>query len=66
MIHKGINFRKLVRNYKNGWIAISKKFDRVIYHGKTLKETVNKTKNTKERVYYFPVEKNYSHLVGKF
>lgn len=64
MIHKGINFRALVKNYKNGWIAISKKFDRVLYHGITLKETMKKTKNTKDRVYYFPVEKNYSHFVG--
>lgn len=59
-----INFVKLLKDYKSGWVAISSDYKSVILSGKTLKEVTGKAKELKERVYFFPVEKNYSDFVG--
>jgi predicted RNase H-like HicB family nuclease len=59
-----IDFVKLLKNYKSGWVAISADFKKVVFTGKTLKETMKKAQKTKEKVYYFPVEKTYSNFVG--
>ena len=64
MKQKKIDFVKLLKPYKEGWVGISDDFKRVISHGKTLKEITKKGKGHKQKVYYFPAGKNYSHFVG--
>ncbi len=59
-----IDFIKLLKGYKSGWIAISHDFRHVLFHGKNLKEAMKKAKNAKEKVYYFPAGESYSNFVG--
>lgn len=61
---KRIDFVKLLKNYKSGWVGISSDFKSVILSGKTLKEAREKAKKIKEKVYFFPAEKSYSNFVG--
>lgn len=61
---KSINFQKLLKGYKTGWVAISADFKRVVLRGKTLTEARKKAKNRKEKLYYFPVGEKYSNFVG--
>ncbi len=63
-MHKAINFVKLLKQYKSGWVAISSDFKRVVFSGKTLPETRKKAKNHKQKVYYFPAGEKYSNFVG--
>ncbi len=64
MTQEKINFVKLLKGYKNGWVAISSDFEKVIVSGRTLKETMNEAQRLSKQVYYFPVEKSYSNFVG--
>ena len=64
MKQKKIDFIKLLKGYKTGWVAISSDFNNVVVAGKTLKETMKKAEKIKQDVYYFPVEKSYSNFVG--
>lgn len=64
MKRKGINFVNLLKKYKSGWVAISKDFTTVVFHGKTLKETMRKASKSDEKVYYFPAGEKYSNFVG--
>ncbi|OGG03238.1 hypothetical protein A2W14_06970 [Candidatus Gottesmanbacteria bacterium RBG_16_37_8] len=67
MIKKKINFVKLLKNYKKkGWVAISHDFNRVLFYGKTLKETTRKAKLSKRKIYFFPTGEKYSRFVGLF
>ncbi|KKS95751.1 MAG: hypothetical protein UV73_C0014G0028 [Candidatus Gottesmanbacteria bacterium GW2011_GWA2_43_14] len=60
-----INFIKLLKDYpQKGWVAISSDFDRVVLHGKTLREIRNKAKKTDEKVFFFPTGEKYSHFTG--
>lgn len=59
-----IDFVKLLKGYKSGWVAISSDFKSVVLSGKTLKEAMGKAKKLKEKVYFFPAEKNYSDFIG--
>lgn len=59
-----IDFVKLLKDYKSGWIAISSDFSKVVLSGKTLKEVMKKSKSMKEKLYYFPAEKSYGNFVG--
>lgn len=59
-----INFVTLLKEYKSGWVAITPDFKRVLFHGKTLKETRKKAKISKEKLYYFPAGENYSNFIG--
>ncbi|MBI2611210.1 hypothetical protein HYW54_00500 [Candidatus Gottesmanbacteria bacterium] len=59
-----IDFLRLLRNQKKGWVAISRNFDKVIFHGKTLKETMKKASQYKDKLYYFPSGESYSNFVG--
>lgn len=61
---KPINFKKLLKNYDRGWVAISADFSRVISYGKTLSILRKKTKDLKEKVFYFPSGERYSNFVG--
>jgi len=64
MTHKGINFICLLKKYKKGWVAISQDFKRVVFSGKTLKDTMEKARNYNQKVYYFPAGEVYSDFVG--
>lgn len=63
-MQKTINFIKLLKNYRKGWVAISADFERVVFSGKTLSEARKKAKNYKEKVYYFPAGEEYSNFLG--
>lgn len=64
MKQRKIDFVKLLKPYKNGWVGISGDFSHVLFHGKSLKDITRKAKNKKEKIFYFPAGKNYSHFVG--
>jgi len=64
MIHDKINFVKLLKKYKSGWVGISEDFKSVVLSGKTLNEVVEKAKTLKEKVYFFPAGKSYSDFIG--
>lgn len=64
MIRKGINFARLLKKYKKGWVGISHDFKRVLLYGKTLKATKEKAKKIDQKVFFFPSGEKYSHFVG--
>ncbi|MEK7450666.1 MAG: DUF5678 domain-containing protein [Patescibacteria group bacterium] len=64
MKYPKINFVKLLKDYKDGWVAISSDFKSVVFHGKDLREVMKKTKSSKEKIYYFPAGQSYSNFVG--
>lgn len=64
MKQAGINFVKLLKPYKKGWVAISHDFKRVVYHDKSLKRLTAKGKSSKQKLYYFPSGDHYSDFVG--
>ena len=59
-----IDFTKLLRGYRDGWVAISSDFKSVVSSGKSLKDVMKKVKNSKEKLYYFPAGESYSNFVG--
>ncbi len=59
-----IDFVKLLKDYKSGWVGISSDFRSVVLSGKTLKEVREKAKKIKEKIYFFPAGKSYSDFVG--
>lgn len=61
---KGIDFVKLLKGYTSGWVAISSDFSRVVLFGKTLKEVRQKSKDIKDKLYFFPAGESYSDFVG--
>lgn len=63
-MQKKIDFTKLLKGYRSGWVGISADFKRVISHGKTLSEARKKTKHRKEKIYYFPSGEKYSRFAG--
>lgn len=65
MKKNNINFVKLLKNYKVGWIGISSDYKSVLLSGKTLKEARNKAKKLKEKVFFFPAGQSYSDFIGQ-
>lgn len=61
---KQINFVKLLKGYKPGWVGISSDHKKVLVWGKTLHETAKKAKALKEKVYFFPSGRTYDNFVG--
>jgi hypothetical protein len=61
---KKVDFVKLLKNYKSGWVAISSDYSKVVLSGKTLKEVQDKASNIKEKLYYFPAGESYGNFVG--
>ena len=53
-----IDFVKLLKGYKSGWVGISSDFKSVVISGKTLKEAKEKAKTKKEKLYFFPAGNN--------
>ncbi len=64
MKQKGINFNILLKNYKKGWVGISRDFKKVVVYGKTLASTMKKAARMKEKPYYFPSGQAYSNYIG--
>lgn len=64
MKQKGINFVKLLKNYKSGWVGISTDHSKVLFWGKTLKSVMQKAQQAKEKVFFFPIEKSYDNFIG--
>ena len=59
-----IDFIKLLKGYKAGWVGISSDFKKVLVWGKTLDEASQKAKTITEKVYYFPAGESYSNFIG--
>jgi len=59
-----IDFVKLLKGYKSGWVGISPDFKQVLVWGKTLDEATQKAEKFKEKIYYFPSGESYSNFVG--
>lgn len=59
MKHKRIDFIKLLKKYRKGWVAISQDFSKVVFYGKTLQEAMKKAANYGKKVYYFPTGEIY-------
>jgi len=64
MKQKRIDFVRLLKGYKSGWVGISADFTSVVLSGKSLKEVMRKSKKMKEKVYFFPAGQTYSDFVG--
>ncbi len=64
MVHNKIDFNNLLKGYKKGWVAISSSHKKVVYHGKTLKSVMSKSKENKDKLFYFPSGEKYSNFVG--
>lgn len=65
MKQKKIDFIKLLKGHRNGWVGISSDFNKVVASGKSLKEVMKKsTQKTDEKVFFFSVEENYSGFIG--
>lgn len=59
-----INFVRLLKGYKDGWVGISQDHKKVVLWGKTLHEATRKAKEMKEKVFFFPAGQSYSNFVG--
>lgn len=64
MRQKKIDFVKLLKGYKSGWVGISSDHNKVVAWGKTLQQVREKTKNIQDRIYFFPSGESYSNFVG--
>lgn len=64
MKHVRIDLRKLLKGYGKGWVGISSDFKKVLYYGKTLESVRKKSKNSKEKIYFFPSGEDYSNYLG--
>ena len=59
-----IDFVKLLRGYKAGWVGISSDFKKVLVWGKTLDEATQKAKRFEKKIYFFPSGESYSNFIG--
>lgn len=64
MTKKPINFAKLLRGYKAGWVAISSDFRSVLFAGNSLKTLKKRSEKLGKKVYFFPAGKSYSNFIG--
>ena len=64
---KPINLTKTLKGYYDGWVAMSKDYKRVLYHGKNFIELMGKVeKDSKQNeVVLFPTSKDYRGFVGE-
>ena len=60
-----IDFVKLLKGYKSGWVGISSDFKKVVVWGKTLDEAHKTAKIIKDKVYFFPAGESYGNFVGQ-
>ena len=64
MRQKKIEFIKLLRDYKSGWVGISPDHKKVLVHGKTLKEARLKAESRKLDLFFFPAGERYDNFIG--
>lgn len=64
MKHNKINFVKLLKGYKSGWVGISSDHKKVVAWGKTLKDAREKAKKISQKLYFFPAGESYGNFVG--
>lgn len=64
MKKSAINFVKLLKGYKSGWVGISSDHKKVVAWGKTLKQVREKTKKIQDCIYFFPSGESYGNFVG--
>lgn len=65
MKYDKINFVKLLKGYRSGWVGISSDHKKVVAWGKTLKQVREKAKKIQDRIYFFPAGESYGNFVGK-
>lgn len=63
MRQKKIDFVKLLKGYKSGWVGISSD-PKVLVHGETLKEAKLKAEKKKLDLFFFPAGEKYDNFVG--
>lgn len=54
MKQKKIDFVKLLKGFKSGWVGISTDHKKVLVHGETLKEAKLKAEEKKIRLIFLP------------
>ena len=64
MKQAAINFVKLLKGYKAGWVGISSDHKKVVVWGKTLHQARESAKTIQDRIYFFPAGESYSNFVG--
>ena len=64
MTKKPMNFTKLLRGYKAGWVAISSDFRSVLFSGRNLKTLKKRSEKLGKKVYFFPAGKSYNNFIG--
>ncbi len=67
MVSKSINFKKLLKGYDKGWVAISSDFKSVIEFSTTLEDLrkkISKKNIDQKDIYYFPSGESYTNYVG--
>ena len=64
MKQKSVDFRKLLKGYRSGWVALSPDFEKVLFYAKTLPKVTKKAEAHGGKVYYFPTGETYSNFVG--
>lgn len=65
MKKNSINFVKLLKGYKSGWVGISPDHKSVLVSGATLRDAREKAKKTNQKLYFFPAEESYGNFVGQ-
>ena len=64
MKQKKIDFAKLLKDFKSGWVGISSDHKKVLVHGGTLREARLKAEKKKLDLYFFPAGEKYDNFVG--
>ncbi|OIP57969.1 MAG: hypothetical protein COX79_05620 [Candidatus Levybacteria bacterium CG_4_10_14_0_2_um_filter_36_16] len=64
MKQKKIDFVKLLKGFKSGWVGISTDHKKVLVHGETLKEAKLKAEEKKLDLFFFPAGERYDNFVG--
>lgn len=59
-----IDFVKLLKGYKSGWVGISSDHKKVVVWGETLKQAREKAEKIHDRTYFFPAGESYSNFIG--
>lgn len=65
MKYNKINFVKLLKGYKSGWVGISSDFKSVLVKGDTLEDARKKAEKTNKKLYFFPAGESYGNFVGE-
>ena len=64
MTHKKIDFTKLLKDYKSGWVGLSSDYKKVVVHGENLADAREKARTISDKIYFFPAGEVYSNYIG--